>query len=182
MRNRPDRGGTGHQRYRPVGAARLRPRLAAVAPSAADVVRCAGGWLFDQAMAGWDVTVITTDHPDPRPLRMLGARDRDVAILREVPVVGVCLEAVAVRSDLYESDEQVRDMVLRAAAGHAEIRVWGKGWPADFSPGPDLVSHHLSLAARAFKAQAVLAFGATGRGRAGDGEVEVFRRVVVLTG
>jgi hypothetical protein len=113
---------------------------------------------------------------------VLGARDRDVAILHEVPVVGVCLEAVAVRSDLYESDAQVREMVLRAAAGHAEIRVWGKGWPADFSPGPDLVSHRLSLAARAFKAQAVLAFGAAGRGRAGDGEVEVFRRAVVLTG
>jgi hypothetical protein len=159
----------------------LRPRLTVVAPTAAEAVRQAGGWLFDQALAGWDVTVITTGHPDPRPLRMLGARDRDVAILREVPVVGTCLEAVAVRSDFYESDDQVRAMVLRAAAaGHAEIRFWGEGWPADFGPGADVVSHHLSLAARAFKAQAVSACGADARGGAEAGEVELFRRAVML--
>jgi hypothetical protein len=69
----------------------LRPRLTAIAPTAAEVVRQAGGWLFDQAMAGWDVTVITTEHPDPRPLRMLGARDRDIQVLRTVPVPGQCL-------------------------------------------------------------------------------------------
>jgi hypothetical protein len=40
----------------------------------AEVVRCAGGWLFDQVMAGWDVTALTTDHADSRPLRILGAR------------------------------------------------------------------------------------------------------------
>ncbi len=34
----------------------------------------AGGWLFDQVMAGWDVTVITVDSSDPRPLRILGVR------------------------------------------------------------------------------------------------------------
>jgi hypothetical protein len=158
----------------------LRPRLTVVAPTAAEAVTQAGGWLFDQAMAGWDVTVITTDHPDPRPLQMLGARDRDVAILREIPAVGVCLEAVAVPSDLYESDDLVREMVLAAAAGHAEIRVWGKGWPSDFSPGADVVAHHLSLAARAFKAQAVSAC-AVQAGEGDAGEVEVFRRAVVLT-
>ena len=159
----------------------LRPRLTAIAPSAADVVRCAGGWLFDRAIAGWDVTVITTGRPDARPLRMLGARGRDVAILRAHPVTGACLEAVAVRGDLYESDRRVREMVLRAAAGRAEIRVWGEGWPADFSPGARLVPHHLSLAARAFKAQAVSACGLAARGEPEDDEVEVFRRAVMLT-
>ena len=160
----------------------LRPRLTAIAPSAADVVRCAGGWLFDRAIAGWDVTVITTGHPDPRPLRMLGARGRDVAILRAHPATGACLEAVAVRCDLYQSDERVREMVLRAAAGHAEIRVWGEGWPADFRPGAGLVPHHLSLAARAFKAQAVSACGLAAHSGPPDDEVEVFRRAVVRTG
>jgi hypothetical protein len=153
----------------------LRPRLTVVAPTTAEAVRQAGGWMFDQAMAGWDATVITSDHPDPRPLRILGARDRDVAILGELPVAGMCLEAIAVRSDLYESDTRVREMVLAAAAGHAEIWVWGEGWPADFGPGADQVAHHLSLAARAFKAQAVSACGA-----ADVTEVEVFRRAVVL--
>jgi hypothetical protein len=154
------------------------------------VVREAGGWLFDQAMAGWDVTVITTDHPDPRPLRMLGARDRDIQVLRQVPVAGQCLQAVTVRADLYESDPAVHDLVLAAVAiGGAEIRVWGDRWPAGLGGGPDLVSHHLSIAARAFKAQALAAVAATARppaapgqaapGAPGDGaspEVEVFRR------
>jgi len=163
----------------------LRPRLTAIAPTAAEVVRQAGGWLFDQAMAGWDVTVITRDHPDPRPLRMLGARDRDIRVLRQVPVPGRCLQAIAVRADLCESDPAVRDLVLTAAAtGGAEIRVWGDRWSAGLGMGPGLVSHHLSIAARAFKAQALAAMdnaapGGAAAGRAADdahGDVEVFRR------
>jgi hypothetical protein len=52
----------------------LRPRLTAIAPSAAEAVQYAGGWLFDQVMAGWDVTVITVEDDDPRPLDILGVR------------------------------------------------------------------------------------------------------------
>jgi hypothetical protein len=37
----------------------LRPRLAVLAPCISEAVRSAGGWLFDQVMAGWDVTVLT---------------------------------------------------------------------------------------------------------------------------
>src|SRR5262245_30271420 len=90
----------------------LRPRLTAVAASEADVVAHAGGWLFDQALAGWDVTVITADHADPRPLRILGARGRDMTILGSQPAIGACLQAIAVRDDLYESDPRVRAMVM----------------------------------------------------------------------
>lgn len=154
----------------------LRPRLTAVGPSAADVVRRAGGWLFDQAMAGWDVTVITTDHADPRPLRILGARGRDVEILHALRTAGACLQSVAVRGDLYESDPLVREMVLMAArAGRAEIRLWGEDWApdtADVAGQPRLVAHQLSLAAQAFKARALGAYGMGGPG----GDVELFRR------
>ena len=157
----------------------LRPRLTAIAPTAAEVVRQAGGYLFDQALAGWDVTVITEDHPDPRPLRMLGARDRDIQVLRAVPVAGRCLQAIALRADLCESEPAVRELVrVAVAAGGAEIRVWEDRWP----DGPGLVSHHLSIAARAFKAQALAALGVAGaQGAAaaldGDGaSVELFRR------
>ena len=52
--------------------------MAALAPSMVDVVRSAGGWLFDRVMAGWDVTVITPDHSDSRPLQILGVRVRDL--------------------------------------------------------------------------------------------------------
>ena len=39
----------------------MRYRLDVVAGSVVDVVRFAGGWLFDRAMAGWDVSVLLTD-------------------------------------------------------------------------------------------------------------------------
>ena len=62
----------------------MRPRLTVLAPSVVEVVRSAGGWLFDRAMAGWDVTVITSDHSDSRPLRILGASVRDNLVLGEL--------------------------------------------------------------------------------------------------
>ena len=53
----------------------MRYRLDVVAADVVDVVRFAGGWLFDRVMAGWDVTVLLTDladRPDDRPLQILG--------------------------------------------------------------------------------------------------------------
>jgi hypothetical protein len=136
----------------------LRPRLAAIAPSAAEVVQFAGGWLFDQVMAGWDVTVITADRADPLPLRILGVRSRDLNILLAAPLAGPCLRAIGLRTDLYDADERVRRMVRTiVAVGRAEIRLWGDCWPADLGKRSAPVSHHLSMAAMAFKAQALAA-------------------------
>ena len=50
----------------------MRYRLDVVAASVADVVRFAGGWMYDRVMAGWDVTVLLADDVDERPLRVLG--------------------------------------------------------------------------------------------------------------
>src|SRR5579859_5475541 len=78
----PDRGVSRvHQLTRPAARVQpavrhsLRPRLVAIAPTTGEAVRCAGGWLFDQGLAGWDVTVITPELADRRPLRILGVRD-----------------------------------------------------------------------------------------------------------
>jgi hypothetical protein len=137
-------------------------------------VRCAGGWLFDQVLAGWDVTVVTAEQGDPRPLDILGVRARDLESVFAMPVLGPCLQAIAVRTDLYDADERVRRFVLTAAeAGSAEIRLWGELWPADFDGSADSVSHRLSLAARAFKAQAMAAASLPGEPSA---DTEVFRR------
>jgi hypothetical protein len=125
-------------------------------------------------MAGWDVTVMTADHSDSRPLEILGARVRDLETMLALPVLGPCLQAIAVRADLYESDERVRGMVLRAfEEGQAEIRFWGDFRPDNLGAAADPLSHRLSVAARAFKAQALVAAAAP----AGPAEdVEVFRR------
>jgi hypothetical protein len=153
----------------------LRPRMTAIAPSAAEAVQYAGGWLFDQAMAGWDVTVVTVDDGDPRPLDILGVRARTFDAVFAAPVLGRCLQAIALRADLYHGDERVRRLVLAAAeSGRAEIRLWGEVWPADLDGSGDPVSHRLSLAARAFKAQALAAADLRG---APTAETEAFRRV-----
>ena len=128
------------------------------APNTAEAVRCTGGWLFDQVMAGWDVTVMTDDHSDPRPLHILGASVRDLDSVPDTPAMGQCLRAVAVRADLYESDKRVRQMVRTALdQGQADVRFWGDHWPDGFRAATGPVSHELSLAARAFKAEAMAA-------------------------
>src|ERR1700722_20510717 len=63
----------------------LRPRLTAIAPSAAEAVQYAGGWLFDQVMAGWDVTVIAAEDDDPRPLDILGVGARTLQAVSAAP-------------------------------------------------------------------------------------------------
>jgi hypothetical protein len=152
----------------------LRPRVIAIAPSTAEAVRYAGGWLFDQVLAGWDVTVVTAEAGDPRPFDILGVRARDFDAVFASPVLGPSLQGVALRADLYRDDERVRRLVLAAAeSGRAEIRLWGEVWPADFDGSGDPVSHQLSLAARAFKAQALAAADLRDAPLA---ETEVFRR------
>lgn len=153
----------------------LKPRMAAIAPCAADVVKSAGGWLFDQVLAGWDVTVLTSDQADRRALRILGVRDHELDSALAYPVHGPCLAAIAVPAEMYHADERVRRMVLAAAeAGRTEIRLWGDGdaVPADFDAG-DPVAHRLSAAARAFKAQAMMAAAIRADGPM---DTEVFRR------
>jgi hypothetical protein len=111
----------------------------------------------DRALAGWDVAVITADRCDDRPLRILGAHGHYLENALAAPIAGPCLEAVALPADLYIGDERVRRLVRRAAdANDADIRLWGDAWPDDFDR-PDPASHQLSLAACAFKAQAVRA-------------------------
>jgi hypothetical protein len=148
--------------------------MVAMAPCTADVVKSAGGWLFDQVLSGWDVTVLTCDQAEQRALRILGVRHRGLDSALSVPIHGPCLAAIAVTVEIYHADERVRRMVHNAAeAGRTEIRLWGDDEvPADFDGG-DPVEHRLSAAARAFKAQAMTAAAIQADGPA---DTEVFRR------
>jgi hypothetical protein len=140
----------------------------------AEVVQFAGGWLFDQVMAGWDVTVLSADHADPRPLAILGVRVVDLETVLTRQVSGSCLQAIAVHANLYDADARVRQMVGEALrGGQADVRLWGEGCSAGFDVAAGPVWHRLSVAARAFKAQALAAASVP----AAPGEVtEVFRR------
>lgn len=144
----------------------MRYRLDVVAPSVADVVISAGGWLVDRVMAGWDVTVLIPGQlsaDDLRPLQILGVEicDLESAMLeweqRPHP------QTVAVAADLFVANEQVRDGVLGALEqGLTEVTLWGESWPAELDATVDVVQHELSAAARAFKMQAMTALGSGG--------------------
>jgi hypothetical protein len=128
-----------------------------IASSVQHAVRFTGGWLFDQVMAGWDVNVLTTDHADARPLRILGAHAVDLEYALARVIHGPCLQAIAVSADLYDSDARVRRMVQTVGEGPADIRFWSDRRPENLGDGDDPVRHRLSVAARAFKAQALAA-------------------------
>ena len=152
-----------------------------VAPTMVDVIRFAGGWLFDRAMAGWDVTAVVTDHTDARPLRIIGARAVDLESAMTTTVRSPLPQSIAVDADLYSSDLRVRKGVLdvldRGRAG--EVTLWGEACPEELDYRVGAVEHRLSLAARAFKAQALRAASAPS-----DvvGVTELFRSCELLPG
>jgi hypothetical protein len=143
----------------------MRYRLDVVASSVVDVVRFAGGWLFDRAMAGWDVSVLPTDpadHPDGRPLQILGARVVDLeealASFESGAETRPRPQALAAAADLLESDPRVRQGVLQALDhGVTEVTLWGETWPSELDDSVGLVQHRLSTAAQMFKAKALAA-------------------------
>jgi hypothetical protein len=132
-------------------------QLTVLAASMGDVVRLAGGWLFDQAQAGWDVNVWVRQRPDLRPLTILGASALDgdsETVLRGIPHNG----ALAVSAELLRVDSCLRARVLETAKrGAAEVTVWGERWPAELGGPIEPAEHRLSVAARAFKARALAA-------------------------
>lgn len=151
----------------------MRYRLDVVASSAVDVVTFAGGWLFDRAMAGWDVTVLLTDHPDDRPLHILGAKTLDLEAVLASVGTRPRPQALAAAADLLGSDPRVRTGVLQALDhGVTEVTLWGTTWPAELDDSVGLVQHRLSKAAQTFKAKALAAAALP---VASIGAVETFR-------
>lgn len=136
----------------------MRYRLDVVASSVVDVVTFAGGWLFDRSMAGWDVTVLLTDHPDDRPLHILGAKTLDLESVLTSVGTHPRPQALAAAADLLGSDPRVRTGVLQALDhGVTEVTLWGTTWPAELDDSVGRVQHRLSRAAQTFKAKALAA-------------------------
>lgn len=143
-----------------VGAGRLgKYQLDVTACDVIDLVRSAGGWLFDRSMAGWDVNVVVRGGCDPLPLHILGVNteprepDDDVS----APARGL---AIAASSDAVRTDPELGRDVLRAMnRGIGDVLIWGDSWPEGSERGVDVVEHELSAAARAFKGCALTALG-----------------------
>jgi hypothetical protein len=142
---------------------RLTPHeLYIIAADVGDVVRSAGGWLFDRGMAGWKVTLLVAQQCDIRPLQILGIATLPFEPKFESMMQGPQTDALAVAADMFTSDARVRGHVVRALdAGGTEVTLWGDTWPAELGRRLDNVQHRLSAAARAFKAHALVAASAS---------------------
>lgn len=135
---------TGDERY----------RLDVMVGSVTEAVSCAGGWLFDRAFNGWDVTVFVAACPDDiRPLHVLGAKAVDLEAglgPERLPA------ALSVSAGLYAADERVRRTVRNALRRRtAEITVWGSGRTPELLRCLEPVHHQLSSAARTYKLHAL---------------------------
>lgn len=154
----------------------MRYRLDVVAAGVIDVVRFAGGWIFDRSMAGWDVTVLLmdlSDEPDVRPLRIVGAHVLDLEDVLASVHSRPHPQALAAAADLLGCDSRVHQGVLRALdQGATEVTLWGEHWPSELDDSVGLVQHRLSAAAQTFKARALAAAGAS---HLPVGHVETFR-------
>ena len=80
----------------------MRYRLDVVAASVTDVVRFAGGWMYDRVMAGWDVTVLLADGADERPLHILGVETTDLESALALWAERPHPQTVAVAADLFD--------------------------------------------------------------------------------
>jgi hypothetical protein len=128
------------------------------APATVAVVRHAGGLLFDRVISGWDVSVLIAGEVDMRPLRILGVNPTDLERALASPSYGPRPQAIAVEAGMYGSDPRVRRLVRQALDGETtEVRIWGDAGLVDLEGGGDPVQYRLSMAARAFKAQALAA-------------------------
>lgn len=151
----------------------MRYRLDVVAPTVLDAVRFAGGWVYDRVMAGWDVTILVAGDEDVRPLQILGARTLDLESVLESWQERPHPQTVAVAAEMFERDPRVLAHVRTALdQGATEVTLWGR-LPAELDGSVDSAEHHLSAAARAFKAKALAAAEASGA--VDVGSCETFR-------
>jgi len=149
-----------------------RYRLDVIGSDVADVVSSAGGWLFDRAMAGWDVGVAVPGDADARPLEILGVRTLPLPALLAAEKSSAP-SALAVAEGLCSTHDGVREAVAAAVRSNRnEVTVWGDPWGTSLGQRGNEVRHVLSAAARAFKAQAL---AAAGQGRAAVAPFEAFR-------
>ncbi|MEU6644460.1 hypothetical protein ABZ863_18150 [Saccharomonospora sp. NPDC046836] len=112
-------------------------------------------------MAGSDVMVLVSEKGDCRPVEILGALGGDLQVALGTRVHGPRPHTLAVGAELYDADLRVRRLVqLILENGLTEVRFFGENWPADLDDDIERMSHRLSVAARAFKTQALAAAAA----------------------
>lgn len=161
---------------------RLRPRcrdigyrVVVLCEGVADVVSAAGGWLFDQGLAGCEVSVLLTSNPDDRALRILGAHAMELDRAMALEVRSLRPNVLAVAGSLFQRDPRVRHSVLGTLdEGLTHVMMWGDELPPEFEGLVKPVEYRPTIAARAFKESALAAAGVS---RKSTVHTEIFRGV-----
>ncbi|WKG04048.1 hypothetical protein [Mycolicibacterium sp. HK-90] len=139
----------------------LRYRLAVLAVSTEEAVRAAGGLICDRALNGWDVTVVAATLGDLRALQVVGADVVELDAALAGPNSGPAPHALAISAQLCRADERVRAGLLDTIrTGRTEVTVWGEMSPSELGGQLTVVQHQLTIAATAFKSQALGALAA----------------------
>lgn len=140
----------------------IRYRLVVLCDSVADAISAAGGWLFDRGLAGCEAIVLVTDHTDDRALRIVGAQAIELHTPQASEVLSARPDTLVVAAELFCHDLRVRQGVLEAIdEGLTKVMICGDSWPTEFEGLGTSVQHRLSIAAQAFKKEALAALGAS---------------------
>lgn len=148
-------------------------RLDVIGVRVNDLVKNAGGWLFDRMMAGWEVNVFLEEDTDTRPLRILGLRPIQAEPGRLKRVES---RAVVASSENVQTSKSLTDLVNRALMMQSEVTLWGSVAPASITYEASRIEYRMSSAALAFKAQAMLAASI------GDGRIPSIERFLDYAG
>lgn len=147
-------------------------RVVVLCEGVADVVRAAGGWLFDRGLAGCEVSVLLADHPDDRALRILGAHAVELDSAMALELDRLRPDILAVGGGLFQRDARVRHSVLGTIdEGLTRVMMWGDELPPEFHGLVKPVEYRPSIAARAFKESALAAAGVSQKSA---GQIEMF--------
>ena len=138
-----------------------RYRLDVVAESVSDVVSLAAGWLFDHAMAGWDVTVALIRPTDNRALRILGTKTAGVeTVIADSVAHPPAARSLAAFSGVWQRDRRIHTWLHETLHDTpTTVTVWGRPWPPEWGLESAAREYHCSNAAAAFKRHALCASG-----------------------
>lgn len=140
----------------------IRHRVVVVCEKVCTVIDAAGGWLFDHGLAGCEATALVAEHSDDRALRIVGARAIELHTPRASAVLRARPDTLVVAPDLFRHDERVHQAVVQAINhGLTNVMICGDSSVTAFNGLGASVQHGLTLAARAFKKEALAALGAS---------------------
>ena len=131
-------------------------QLDVVTAEVADAVRSAGGLMFDRALAGWKVRVVTDDRAHSRALRILGADAEPPAHLADAQSrPDRIIRTLVLPVNQFTGDPRSLMAGSTKTEPPAELLLWGRHVNSELTGLLQPVRYGISSAARRFKEEAL---------------------------